>query len=1274
MIIGINVFANNENALYVNDPYKNTPLTTIEDIQTAIATALNEESIVTVIGQFSTNLYTNLTINIPTYKTIIWEAEFFNYYNDGFSVFLTIIGNGTFVLTPSGIIFGQKQTVGIGECTAIIHGSIINTYCECMPIALANVIVENGGVLPRVTMIETIITLKNGGTIQGITADNSNIYIDGGSMPSSLNALNSNVLMSGGDILKVRLDNSAFSLRGGNINSENNIAVVAINASSIYISGGNTPNNSIVKDENTSAIAFYIGNQLVKFNLENGINGFMINENIFSLDDMFLKNETIDGDEYVYEADTQYVGKVIASLSAMEHLVITSFNVIGLEPHEYTINDDSTITFEGNYHKTNIMFSISGTLADGKIEVPEFTTTPFSLNLATEHNVTVNNGTGSNIYITAQTVTITADQAYEGLKFEKWITTSLGVTFADAHNETTTFVMPANDVTVTAYYVAYYTLIVNDGTGSGDYAAGKIVNITANAPETGMRFKKWETTTAGVTFTDAHSPATTFTMPETDVTVTALFEPDIDIPELYTVTVINGTANGAEFEAGETVLITANAPSQGLQFEKWTSASAGVTFANENEPVTTFTMPENDVIVVANYVIIQYSATVINGTGSGDFAPGEILNITANTPETGMRFANWSTETPGVAFTNPNSPATTFTMPNSDVIVTALFEPEEPEFFKVTVINGTANYIEFEAGETVTITANPPSSGLKFEKWTTPSVGVIFTNENESVTTFTMPENDVIVVSNYVIIEHSVTVNNGTGSGNYAISEIVTITANTPETGMRFKNWTSENANVFFSNANAATTSFIMPNSAVVVTANYEQDIEPPVYYMVMVVNGTANGTEFEAGATVTITAEDFQEGLQFVKWSTVSSGVTFANENNPVTTFQMPANFVMVIAHYVTYPVNINGGTGGGNYVPGETVTINAYEPKNETVFVEWVTTTPNVIFADPHSPITTFIMPNSEVNITAVFKNYYSLTVDNGTSDKDKYEENETVTITANEPAEGMQFTNWSSESENVVFTDSNDPETTFIMPANDVIVKANYEPVPPPKYTMEVINGTADGTEFEAGATVTIIADDPAEGMQFKNWTSEIENLVFANANDPVTTFMMPENDVTVTANYEPVVVTKYKVEVIGGTADGVEFEAGATVTITANNPAESMQFKNWTSESEGVTFADPYNPVTTFIMPENDVIVKAIFDLGIVEVENTFSVYPNPTHGQFTITGKLVNGDIQIFETAGKMCYQISTKENDGTNTFDISHLPAGVYFLKFDKETLKIVKK
>ena len=81
---------------------------------------------------------------------------------------------------------------------------------------------------------------------------------------------------------------------------------------------------------------------------------------------------------------------------------------------------------------------------------------------------------------------------------------------------------------------AKYTLTVEQGTASGSYAAGEVVTIKADSPETGKQFKGW-TSEDAITFADANATETTFTMPARDVTVTATYE-DIPDPALKMIT------------------------------------------------------------------------------------------------------------------------------------------------------------------------------------------------------------------------------------------------------------------------------------------------------------------------------------------------------------------------------------------------------------------------------------------------------------------------------------------------------------------------------------------------------------------------------------------------------------------------------------------------------------------------------------------------------------------------------------------------------------------
>lgn len=71
------------------------------------------------------------------------------------------------------------------------------------------------------------------------------------------------------------------------------------------------------------------------------------------------------------------------------------------------------------------------------------------------------------------------------------------------------------------------------------------------------------------------------------------------------------------------------------------------------------------------------------------------------------------------------------------------------------VVDGGKAYIggsvvsKAESGKTVTITANAPLTGKKFDKWTVISGGVTLADANSETTTFKMPEGDVSVKATY---------------------------------------------------------------------------------------------------------------------------------------------------------------------------------------------------------------------------------------------------------------------------------------------------------------------------------------------------------------------------------------------------------------------------------------------------------------------------------------------------------------------------------------------
>ena len=84
----------------------------------------------------------------------------------------------------------------------------------------------------------------------------------------------------------------------------------------------------------------------------------------------------------------------------------------------------------------------------------------------------------------------------------------------------------------------------------------------------------------------------------------------------YTVFVEGGSGSGS-YAPGTVVIISCYMPADGMRFEKWTTESNGVALASTTMTTTTFTMPENNVTVKANYVEAPATPAVAVNTGGG---------------------------------------------------------------------------------------------------------------------------------------------------------------------------------------------------------------------------------------------------------------------------------------------------------------------------------------------------------------------------------------------------------------------------------------------------------------------------------------------------------------------------------------------------------------------------------------------------------------------------------------------------------------------------------
>ena len=142
--------------------------------------------------------------------------------------------------------------------------------------------------------------------------------------------------------------------------------------------------------------------------------------------------------------------------------------------------------------------------------------------------------------------------------------------------------------------LARHTTTVSNGTIStalgettaGEFLSGETVSITANVPS-GHRFVRWE---GSVTFANATSASTTFVMPASGVTVSAITEPTGTVTT-YTITFnANGGVNAPEPQTkthGAGLTLTSSVPTRdGYRFLGW--ATTPTATVAEYQPGATF--------------------------------------------------------------------------------------------------------------------------------------------------------------------------------------------------------------------------------------------------------------------------------------------------------------------------------------------------------------------------------------------------------------------------------------------------------------------------------------------------------------------------------------------------------------------------------------------------------------------------------------------------------------------------------------------------------------
>ena len=294
---------------------------------------------------------------------------------------------------------------------------------------------------------------------------------------------------------------------------------------------------------------------------------------------------------------------------------------------------------------------------------------------------------GGGSYTEGTSVTLTAT-ANSGYRFVGWMEGDQTV------STDTTYAFPANsNRSLNAQFEKVYTVTVNvsgNGTATADKntaAAGEAVTLTAT-PNSGYHFTGW-TSSDGVTFANASSESTTFTMPAGDVAVTAGFTRISSGSTTYAITAPdaeNGTVRVSPSRAsrGTTVTITVT-PDEGYELESLTvldSRDNEITLTDKGDGKYTFTMPAGRVTVEASFAEIALEPLPFGDMDDGDWFAGAVRFVYEN----GMMN--------GVSETDFAPHATT----SRSMIVTILYrlegEPVVDDAMDFTDVAGDAYYAE----------------------------------------------------------------------------------------------------------------------------------------------------------------------------------------------------------------------------------------------------------------------------------------------------------------------------------------------------------------------------------------------------------------------------------------------------------------------------------------------------------------------------------------------------------------------------------------------------
>ncbi len=523
----------------------------------------------------------------------------------------------------------------------------------------------------------------------------------------------------------------------------------------------------------------------------------------------------------------------------------------------------------------------------------------------------------------------------------------------------------------------------------------------------------------------------------------------------------------------------------------------------------------------------------------------------------------------------------------------------EPPLGKVNVMYGAQEEVE----------DIPTLEGYRFEGWI---VSVLGLEINDGV--FVMPDSDVVFRGRFVpdattyTVEHYIANENNTGyeSEPYATRGFSATTGETITAapivieGFTYDDGASSATKTAVIAGNGSTVlKLYYSRNSYIVTYGYEgdlSDIDEPAH---------PAPREYTYGTNVTVEPKvTAPAGYTFIGWY-------MGTNDNIITSFEMPARNVDLLGYFIP-----NSGVPYTIHHYLETLTVGVYEPEPALVESDFSGTTGHLVTATPLNRFTGFKYNEAMSAATIsgeiagdgslILKVYYDRekhTVTYGYEgdipadapekpNGGEYRFGESVPVAAKAIApSGYEFVGWYRG------TEDNPVSGTFEMPNFDVHLLGNFVAKTNTPYRVEHYLQTVDGTGYELdgmGETRHGTTDETASALpkEYPGFTynSSISTTSGIIKGDGTLTlkFYYDRNAHNVTYQYEG--ITPEGTPSVPSAINDVRF--GTQVAVAAAPAVPGYTFVGWYIDEET-------NIVTSFAMPDKDVVLKGKFTSNLVD---------------------------------------------------------------------------